>query len=353
MSPFAKMKQDLGSAYSCIFRGEASVDARTKSVLISALLLVGTSGVSFADECSAILEQGVFNTYQGLRTRDLRTGFQQSFCQSSSSSSGGSTGAGLNVMVPIYGVPVKFGGDYKQTSSSLSQQGSCSNSASSLSDATYENILQKVVAPEIVAAWTDCRTKAGGGLFINGDLNGDTLVLEFRFRPMGVISRTTLTEDPRITGASCPRPIVKARTVLNNAPKYEQCQRSGTGAVTVIANSTNDGARFFIPAVAPPPPPPPDVPQVLEGSYQVRLGPGGGCNGGPPNSFPQTLAKITIDNVGAVWATNECAQTSRLSVVDNGHGYWWGQPISFDLRNGGVTISEDRRGGNSWQKVQR
>jgi hypothetical protein len=331
------------------------VVAHAKSVFISALLLVGTSGVSFADECSAILEQGVFNTYQGLRTRDLRTAFQQSFCQSSSSSSGGSTGAGLNVMVPIYGVPVKFGGDYNQTSSSLSQQGSCSSSASSLSDATYENILQKVVAPEIVAAWTDCRTKGGGGFFINGDLNGDTLVLEFRFRPMGAVSRTTLTEDPRITGASCPRPQVKARTVLTNARKYQTCQRSGPGAVTVIANSTIDGARFFIPAVAPPAPPPspPDVPQVFVGNYQVRLGPGGGCNGGAPNSFPQTLAKITIDNAGAVFATNECNQTSRLSVVDNGHGYWWGQPISFDLRDGGVTISEDRRNGNSWQKVQR
>lgn len=237
--------------------------------------------------------------------------------------------------------------------SSLHQQGSCGSSASSFSDATYENILQKVVAPEIVAAWTDCRK---GGFFINGDLNGDTLALEFRFRPMGPISRTTLIEDPRITGASCPRPGVKARTVLTNAPKYQSCQRSGTGPVTVIANSTMGGARFFIPAVpppAPPAPPPPEVPQVLVGNYQVRLGPGGGCNGGPANSFPRNLAKITIDNAGAVFATNECNDTSRLSVVDNGHGYWWGQPISFDLSNGGVTISEDRPKGNSWQKVQR
>jgi hypothetical protein len=221
-----------------------------------------------------------------------------------------------------------------------------------LSDATYENILQKVVAPEIVAAWADCRTKAGG-FFINGDLNGDTLVLEFRFRPYGAISRTRLTESPRIIGASCPNPVVKAGTVITNAKKYETCQRSGTGAVTVIANSTIDGARFFIPAVAPAAPPPPDFPQVLVGNYQVRLGPGGGCNGGAPNSFPPTLATITIDNAGAVFATNECGQTSRLSVADNGHGFWWGEPISFDLRNGGVLISEERQNGNSWQKVQR
>lgn len=329
--------------------------AHAKAAFVSVLWLVGVSSVAIADECDAILVQGVYNTYQGLRTRDLRTGFQQSFCQKNVVKNDEGAGGGLNVAVPIYDVPVKFGGDYKQTSSSLSEQGSCGNAASSLSDATYENILQKVVAPEIVAAWADCRTKAGG-FFINGDLNGDTLVLEFRFRPYGAISQTKLTEDPRIIGANCPRPVVKVGTVLTNAKKYQNCQRSGTGPVTVIANSTIDGARFFIPAVAPPAPPappPPDVPQVLVGNYQVRLGPGGGCGGGGPNTFPQTLAKITIDNTAAVLATNECNQTSRLSVVDSGHGYWWGQPISFDLRNGGVTISEDRRNGNSWQKVQR
>jgi hypothetical protein len=326
------------------------VVAHTKSVFISALLLVATSGVSVADECDAILEQGVFNTYQGLRTRDLRTGVQSSFCQKSTVTNAGATGAGLNVMVPIYGVPVKFGGDYNQTNSSLNDQGSCGSSVSSMSDAIYENILQKVVAPEIVTAWTDCHTKAGG-FFINGDLNGNTLVLEFRFRPYGAISRTRLTADPQIIGASCSRPVVKAGTVLTNAKTYQTCQRSGTEAVTVIANSTIDGARFFIPAAAPPAPPPPNFPEVLVGNYQVRIGAGGGCGG--KAQFPLTLAKITIDSAGAVFATNECNDTKRLSIVDNGHGYWWGQPVSFDLSNGGVTISEDRRDGNSWQKVQR
>lgn len=89
--------------------------AHAKSVFISALLLVGISGVCVADECSAILEQGVFNTYQGLRTRDLRAGVQQSFCESNVDQKGGSTGAGLSVEVPIKGVPVKFGGDFNQT----------------------------------------------------------------------------------------------------------------------------------------------------------------------------------------------------------------------------------------------
>lgn len=328
--------------------------AHAKSVFVSALLLAGVSGVSVADECSAILEQGVFNTYQGLRTKDLRAGFQESFCQSSTSSSGGATNAGLGVTVPIKGVPVQFNGNYGQTRSSLQQQGSCGGSSSSLSEATYENILQKVVAPEIVAAWSDCRSKAGG-FFLNGDLNGDTLVLEFRFRPYGAISQTTVRGNPRIIGATCASPVVRDGTILTNAKTYQDCRRSGTEAVTVIANSSVDGARFFIPAVVPvpPPPPPPDIHQVLLGNYQVRLGPGGGCNGGPANSFPANLAKVTKDTSGALVATNECGDASRLSVVDDGHGFWWRQPISFDLRNGGVTISEDRQNGNSWQKVQR
>lgn len=328
--------------------------AHAKSVFVAALLLAGASDVTVADDCSAILEQGVFNTYQGLRTRNLKTEFQDAFCQSSTDSSGRSTSAGGDATIPIKGVPVRFRGNYGQTRSSLHEQGSCGSSSSSLSDATYENILQKVVAPEIVSAWTDCRTKSGG-FFINGELNGDTLVLEFRFRPFGAVTETRVTGDPVVIGAVCASPAVKDRTIITNAKKYQTCQRSGTGAVSVVANSTIDGARFFIPAVAPAPPPPtpPDIPKVFVGDYQVRLGPGGGCNGGAPNSFPTNLAKITMDGAGAVFATNECGNVSRLSIVDDIHGFWWSQPISFDFRDGGVTISEDRPNGNSWQKVRR
>ena len=95
----------------------------------------------------------------------------------------------------------------------------------------------------------------------------------------------------------------------------------------------------------------PDLKTILVGKYQVVLGPGGGCNGGPPNSRPKQLA--FIDNKhGTLIATNECGHTSPLEVVDNQHGVWWGQSIDFKVDGRNVTITERRSGGNSWEKIK-
>jgi hypothetical protein len=214
-----------------------------------------------------------------------------------------------------------------------------------LSDDIYENILVRVVDPKIVAAWTECE-KNKGGFIINGKLNGTDLVLEFRFIPIQGVGETKLSEDPVIAGAKCEHSVKKG-TVVNNGTKLEKCTRLGTAAVTVVANSNVGGAEFFIPAVVQHP----DISNALLGNYQVRLGAGGGCGGGAPNSFPEKLASIGVKN-GALSATNECGDESAVHLVDDQHGYWWGVPITIKT-SGATLITEDRLNGNSWVKVQR
>lgn len=211
------------------------------------LLLVAASS-SYADECDAILEQGVRNTYQDLKQRDLRTGFRNAMCQSASSGGGSSSGGGLEITVPIFDVPVKFGGNYNQARTETSSSGACSDASSNFNDKTYSFVLQQVVAPEIVSAWSQCRANQGG-FFINGELNGNILVLEFRFRPAGDVVSTKVIAPPIINGASCPNPVVKNGTVIRNSKLLQRCYREGAGEVTVVVNTRYDGARFFIPAV--------------------------------------------------------------------------------------------------------
>jgi hypothetical protein len=93
-----------------------------------------------------------------------------------------------------------------------------------------------------------------------------------------------------------------------------------------------------------------NISNLLIGQYQVHLGPNGGCNGGKPNTNPATPARID-DNEGLT-ATNECGQTSSIRIVDDTHGYWWQQPITFHIANGAVTITEDAKGGNYWDKFK-
>ena len=187
-----------------------------------------------------------------ISTRDLRKGFREAMCQNSSSQGTNSSGEKLSVTIPIYNYPVTFGGNYDQAKSDVVTSGACSDKSSKLNDTTYVNVIREVVSPEIVSAWVDCRTKQGG-FFINGDLNGNDLVLEFRFRPLGNVTQTKLIGPPDITGANCPHPVVKDHTVINNARKFQKCLRIGTGPITVIANARFDGAKFFVPAVVPAP----------------------------------------------------------------------------------------------------
>jgi hypothetical protein len=84
---------------------------------------------------------------------------------------------------------------------------------------------------------------------------------------------------------------------------------------------------------------PQDIKTVLVGKYQVVLGPGGGCNGGPPNSRPTQPAFIDDDR-GAFTATNECGNKSAMDVIDNRHGTWWGQTIDFKVNGRDVVITE-------------
>lgn len=100
-------------------------------------------------------------------------------------------------------------------------------------------------------------------------------------------------------------------------------------------------------------PVPPDVASKLVGKYQVHLGPKGGCNSGPANSYPTNLAEIST-NGSDLSATNECGTSSpwvRISA-DGKTLFFFGE--SAQLRfTGGDGVEIDADDGNSWQKVKK
>jgi len=99
-----------------------------------------------------------------------------------------------------------------------------------------------------------------------------------------------------------------------------------------------------------PPPSPQQVAQKLPGSYQVHLGPIGGCNGGAPNSLPGQLARI--DSIGGqLIAYNECGTKTTATIsVDGKILYFYNLPAQIDLNANEVKIT-DTTHGNWWEKV--
>jgi hypothetical protein len=300
------------------------------------------ANLAFGQDCDAILSKGITNTYQELRSKDLRRGFRDAMCSTSNDKEDNKTDAGLSVTVPIYGVPVSFGGNYGQVTSSARSSGLCRDTSSALGDKEFESVMVSAVAPQIVEAWSLCKSKQGG-LFVNGDLNGRDLVLEFRFRPYGSVYQTKVEGNPVISGATCPNPIVNNGTIIDNGSKFEKCERLSAGAVTVIVNSKVEGAKFFIP----PAPTAEEIATKLVGEYDVWLGKNGGCGGAKPDTHPSNRGHIIYQGT-ALMAINECGETSYITIIDPSNMYWWGGHVSITMGQQGVVLKD--AADNTWQK---
>jgi hypothetical protein len=98
-------------------------------------------------------------------------------------------------------------------------------------------------------------------------------------------------------------------------------------------------------------PPSPDLKSKLVGSYQVKLGKNGGCNGGKPYTFPKELAKIYTDSSDLI-AQNECGDRTPIRVSGWGDTiYFYGESarITQAAPNLPVTITDDYQ--NVWEKL--
>lgn len=218
--------------------------ARSIKILSVASFLTLFSNSLYA-ECRDILEQGIRNTYQGLRTSSLRSSFYDGFCNHTIQKATNSSGGGLSIAFPVDGVPIDLGGSYDESSGNSFQQDLCGNREGGLNDAKYEKLLQAVADPAIVQAWSQCENNAGGVL-ITGKLNGSRLILSLRFRNVGNISSTELVGDADFDGVICPTQWVDGMS-LDGSTKFMQCDRIGEKPVTVTVNTKFNGAMFYIP----------------------------------------------------------------------------------------------------------
>lgn len=235
----------------------------------SALLVI--QGIAEAHECDAILEQGVRNTYQELRTGDFRSSFSSAYCNKSSQSSGSTSGTAAGGSYGLYSF------DFAQSGSdnSASRNENCGNSSSSLQDDKYLRALQSVADKNIVDAWSACRSSASGVL-LNGELNGKDIFLTYVFRSAGSVTQAIVEGEPYISGAKC-SDAVKDGTVINTGGRIQTCTRTGDGPVSIAINTNYQPARFFIPAVVPPKPKPVEPinkQQALEEKCRNWKGPG-------------------------------------------------------------------------------
>ena len=215
--------------------------------LIMPFALILSSNSFAADECGEILQKGIKNTYSNVSTSDFKNKASSAFCAELKNRMSSGGGGGLSLSLPIKGVPIGIDGNYSQSEAQEAYNRSCSNNNQELSDNDYQKILQSVVDPEIVKAWSECKSKSGG-LFINAELAGINIILSLKFRPVGNISSTRLVGDPVIINAICNPEIFKDKKEIGGSTQYQTCKRQGADEVLFIVNSEFDGVRYQIPA---------------------------------------------------------------------------------------------------------
>lgn len=225
--------------------------------LVIAAMAVANLLVSFAamaGECDAILQQGLRNTFQELRTGEFKSSFESSYCNKAASSS--STGSGIDAGGSYGGFGLNFGSNNSDTAETRNEN--CGSSGSDLSDQKFLRAMQSVADKNIVDAWSTC-VSSQYGVMIIGELNGDDLLVTYRFRSAGAVSSTVVDGDPYISGAEC-NDSVKAGTVIDTGGRIQVCTRTGKGPISIAINTSFQPARFFVPAIeekkAPAPVPP-------------------------------------------------------------------------------------------------
>jgi hypothetical protein len=210
------------------------------------LLMFATTRI-LAQNCDAILQQGIRNTFQELRTGDFKTAFQAAYCNKTSGTQNKGNG-------------VQLGGTYEQYSLNFNSNSSdtaesrvenCGSKASSMSDANYLKAMQSVADKDIVDTWRDC-TILKYGVIVLGELNDSTLTITYKFMEAGSVTKAKVTKDVKVIGATCDS-VVKEGTVIDTGGIIQTCTRDGDAAVTIVVNNDFKAAKFFIPKVVKPP----------------------------------------------------------------------------------------------------
>lgn len=218
-----------------------------KFVLSLAALVITASALA-DDECRAILEQGVRNTYSFTRSGDLKSNLKNSFCNEKSVQAKDQSGGGISLAFPYAGNLVSLGGNYNQSNGKALHEQSCADANSSMSNENYEQLLQYIADPRIVQAWSECIHNKGGPL-LNGEIDDEeTVSISLKFRNIGGVSETILTKDTKITGARCEDMDWEKGKIINGSEQFLTCERIGKRPVSVTVNSAFNGVRLYIPS---------------------------------------------------------------------------------------------------------
>lgn len=257
-------------------------------------LSLSSLGVS-AQDCNRVLEQGIFNQTFIQASESNRVSFQEWQCTTEFRTHDEAINAGVSVGVPIYDIPVQFGGTFSRAEREAWKSNNCNASFSTSDYARKYLEIKRLISGDLLAAWNRCieSTTPRVGLKCSvSSPDNDNLSFSMRYVPVddedarrpSVTSSIVTGAD--VVGAAPPArsQLVPVGTQIVNSATTVPLRRAGTSPVMVVVNTTRGSCEIYLP-----PPqlsftvgamiqPSGEKPAIVSKSFHFDNGTGDDCN---------------------------------------------------------------------------
>lgn len=228
------------------FAGSSSRAMRMKGGLdLIAVPHQGSSSEGPQDSCSDVLSNGVFNTFKSLNARNYKLKLRDAIAKSYESDSSDKEGGGIDVVVPIDGVPVPIGGKYEGDHVKALKEKYSHNLELELDESDLTWVEQHIASSEILGKWSKCMSEKNGQRGLKTELisvDDKTLVLKTWWVTNQNVS-TVYVRDFIVSGAKCEPRIVIPRKMIGSETVSQPCVRTGREGVLVVLNVIEKNGR--------------------------------------------------------------------------------------------------------------
>lgn len=220
-------------------------------------LVVGAANLRAEDQCKDILKNGIFDNSFISSTEESKKKFITWQCTSEFSTHDEAIDAGVDVGAIVYGIPIYISGTFTKDQRDTWKKTNCSQSdlAESYSKSYVE--LKKLVAKEVVLAWSKCMEITSQykplSCVVNAPDNSN-IIFNVRWKRAGDVDIINpVVTGSYVDGATSEYPKIKGKELIPKATKITgdgfgiPLKRNNDSAIMINLNTTRGSCDAYLP----------------------------------------------------------------------------------------------------------
>lgn len=208
-------------------------------------------------DCNKFLQQGIFDTTLISTSRSVSGSLFEWLKSASFSEVKSKIDSGLNIGLPIKGIPINIGGSFSEGDFNNWKQEVASGNARQFTDQEASSILKKSVSLDVVQAWSKCIKDTAVRVGLDSDLalsdSPENLVFTVRYIPDDIDDPypVVLSSGFQVAGARAVAPLADGSEIPFGGISTLLI-RDELSVVTVVVNTNRGTTNQSSPALRPP-----------------------------------------------------------------------------------------------------